>query len=93
MPCRMRHFLFIAQTTLTTAIRHTKKWTYLFDALLVLIYWVTLSVLGALIGSLIPFRTDGIDFALTALFIVILLEQLKSAGGSRTCRDPPRFPL
>ena len=58
-----------------------KKWTYIFDALLVLIYWVTLSVLGALIGSLIPFRTDGIDFALTALFIVILLEQLKSAGG------------
>ena len=58
-----------------------KKWTYIFDALLVLIYWVTLSALGALIGSLVPFRTDGIDFALTALFIVILLEQLKSAGG------------
>ncbi len=56
-----------------------KKWTYIFDALLVLIYWVTLTVIGALIGSLIPFRTDGIDFALTALFIVILLEQLKSA--------------
>ena len=31
--------------------------------------------------GLVPFRTDGIDFALTALFIVILLEQLKSAGG------------
>ena len=38
-------------------------------------------MIGALIGSLIPFRTDGIDFALTALFIVILLEQLKAAGG------------
>ena len=59
-----------------------KKWTFFFDALLVLIYWVTLSVLGALIGSLIPFRTDGVDFAMTALFIVILLEQLKSAGGN-----------
>lgn len=59
-----------------------KKWTFFFDAMLVLIYWVTLSVLGALIGSLIPFRTDGVDFALTALFIVILLEQLKSAGGN-----------
>ncbi len=58
-----------------------KKWTYIFDSLLVLIYWVVLSVLGALIGSLISFRTDGIDFALTALFIVILLEQLKSAEG------------
>ena len=59
-----------------------KKWTFFFDAMLVLIYWVTLSVLGALIGSLIPFRTDGVDFAMTALFIVILLEQLKSAGGN-----------
>ena len=42
-----------------------------------------LSVIGALIGSLITFRTDGIDFSLTALFIVILIEQLKSAEGSR----------
>lgn len=58
-----------------------KKWTYIFDALLILLYWVVLTVLGALIGSLIPFRTDGIDFALTALFIVILLEQLRSAEG------------
>ena len=59
-----------------------KKWTFIFDALLVLVYWVVLSVLGALLGSLIHFSTDGIDFALTALFIVILLEQLRSAQGS-----------
>lgn len=58
-----------------------KKWSYVFDALLVLLYWLVLSVLGALLGSLIPFDTDGIDFALTALFIVILLEQLKAAEG------------
>ena len=58
-----------------------KKWTYIFVALLILIYWVCLTVLGALIGSLITFNTAGIDFALTALFIVILLEQLKSAEG------------
>ncbi len=58
-----------------------KKWTYLFAAMLVPFYWITLTVLGALIGSLIPFRTDGVDFALTALFIVILLEQFKAAGG------------
>jgi 4-azaleucine resistance transporter AzlC len=60
-----------------------KKWSQIFDALLILIYWVLLSVIGALIGSLITFRTDGIDFSLTALFIVILIEQLKSAEGSR----------
>ena len=60
-----------------------KRWTYVFDALLVLLYWVSLSIIGALLGSLITFRTDGIDFALTALFIVILLEQLKAAKGRK----------
>ena len=60
-----------------------KRWTYVFDALLILLYWVSLSIIGALLGSLITFRTDGIDFALTALFIVILIEQLKAAEGSR----------
>ncbi len=58
-----------------------RKWTHIFDALLILLYWTAFSVLGALIGSLIRFRTDGIDFALTALFIVILLEQLRGARG------------
>ena len=60
-----------------------KRWTYVFDALLILLYWVSLSIIGALLGSLITFRTDGIDFALTALFIVILLEQLKAAKGRK----------
>ena len=59
-----------------------KKWSYVFDALLILVYWVSLSILGALIGSLIPLNTAGIDFALTALFIVILIEQLKTPGKS-----------
>ncbi len=57
-----------------------EKMAYVFTAALVLVYWVVLSVLGALIGSLITFDTTGIDFALTALFIIILLDQLKSAG-------------
>lgn len=61
--------------------RH-KKWSYIFEALLVVVYWIALSVLGALIGSLIRFDTAGIDFALTALFIVILLEQLRGAQGA-----------
>ena len=60
-----------------------KRWTYVFDALLILLYWVSLSIIGALLGSLITFRTDGIDFALTALFIAILIEQLKAAKGRK----------
>lgn len=38
-------------------------------------YWVIGSVIGALAGSLIPFDATGIDFAMTALFLVIFVEQ------------------
>lgn len=42
-------------------------------------YWVTGSLLGALIGNIIPFDLTGVDFALTALFAVLTIEQyLKS---------------
>lgn len=39
------------------------------------IYWVTGCVLGSLIGSVITFNTEGIDFALTALFVTVFVEQ------------------
>ncbi|MCI8895697.1 MAG: branched-chain amino acid ABC transporter permease [Lachnospiraceae bacterium] len=38
-------------------------------------YWVLGSVIGAVAGALIPFPTTGIDFAMTALFLVIFVEQ------------------
>lgn len=38
-------------------------------------YWVGGSVLGGLLGPIIPFNTKGIDFALTALFVTICVEQ------------------
>ena len=60
--------------------RH-KMFSYVFDAMLVVAYWIGLTILGGLLGSLIRFNTAGIDFALTALFIVILLEQLRGADG------------
>ena len=40
-------------------------------------YWVTGSVIGAVAGSLLPFSTEGIAFALTALFIVLMIEQIR----------------
>lgn len=43
----------------------------LFDHL----YWITGSVLGGLIGELITFDTTGIDFSMTALFVVIVVNQ------------------
>lgn len=42
-------------------------------------YWVLGSVLGSLLGSFIAFNTAGIDFAMTALFTVIVVEQWLSA--------------
>ena len=57
-----------------------EKWAYVLTAALVTFYWLVLSMLGTLIGNLITFDTTGIDFALTALFVVILLDQLRDAG-------------
>lgn len=38
-------------------------------------YWVTGSLVGALLGSIIPFDVTGIDFSLTALFLTVFIEQ------------------
>lgn len=46
-------------------------------------YWVLGSVLGALLGEVIPVDTQGIDFALTALFITIFVEQWLGAKEHR----------
>ena len=44
-------------------------------ALLDELYWIAGAVLGTVVGGLLPFDTTGIDFAMTALFIVIAVEQ------------------
>lgn len=48
-------------------------------ALLNHLYWIIGSMLGAGIGQVLPFDTRGIDFAMTALFIVIYIEQCMGA--------------
>jgi len=40
-------------------------------------YWILGSVLGAAAGQLIPFDMAGVDFAMTALFVVIFVDQWK----------------
>ena len=42
-------------------------------------YWVLGSVLGALVGSVLHFNTEGIDFALTALFLTVFVDQWSSS--------------
>ena len=48
-------------------------------------YWVLGSVIGALAGSMLTFDTTGIDFAMTALFVVILVDQLRSGRRAWAC--------
>ena len=38
-------------------------------------YWVLGSAIGAIAGTLLPISSEGIEFAMTALFIVIFIEQ------------------
>lgn len=52
------------------------KYLYYFTvSLLNQIYWITGTVIGSLSGRMINFSTEGIDFALTALFVTIFTEQ------------------
>ena len=44
------------------------------------IYWMAGTLIGALLGNIVHFNTEGMDFALTALFITIVTDQwLKSS--------------
>lgn len=52
-----------------------KGWFMFFVTLLNQLYWVTGSTLGGILGSFIGFSTEGLDFAMTALFVVIFIEQ------------------
>lgn len=38
-------------------------------------YWVIGSAIGAIAGALLPINSEGIEFAMTALFVVIFIEQ------------------
>lgn len=55
-----------------------RKEYYFFVSLFNHFYWVAGSVLGGLIGSIFTFNTAGVDFAMTALFVVIFVEQWES---------------
>ena len=55
-----------------------RKDFYFWISLLDYLYWITGTALGGLAGNLITFDTTGLDFALTALFVVLFLEQWKT---------------
>jgi len=55
----------------------TKEWFMFFITLLNQIYWVTGSLLGSVLGAIFTFNSKGIDFVMTALFLVIFINQWK----------------
>lgn len=55
-----------------------RKKYYFWVTLLDQFYWVVGCVAGALLGSVLPFDTTGIDFSMTALFLVVMVEQWRS---------------
>lgn len=58
----------------------SRKYFYLSISFLNYIYWVAGTFLGGVLGGLISFNTDGLDFVLTALFVVLFMEQMQSRG-------------
>ncbi len=45
-----------------------------FASMLMYAYWFAGSAIGGLLGSLVNFNTEGLDFVMTAMFVVIFLE-------------------
>ena len=52
-----------------------RGWFIFFVTLLNHLYWFAGATLGGIFGSFITFNTEGLDFVMTAMFVVIFLEQ------------------
>ena len=52
-----------------------RGWFYFFVTLLNQLYWVSGAIIGGLVGGLLKFNTDGLSFVMTAMFVVIFMEQ------------------
>jgi len=57
---------------------------YFFITLLNQSYWVLGATLGGIFGTFVRFNTAGLDFVMTALFVVILLEHLLTTRDKRS---------
>jgi 4-azaleucine resistance transporter AzlC len=70
-------------TTTTIPPELSRKKTYFYITLFDHCYWILGGLIGFFLGSVIPFDFAGIDFALTALFVVLLIEQWKNCSEKR----------
>lgn len=60
-----------------------RKGYFLLVSLLDHLYWIAGSALGALLGGALPFDSTGIDFSMTALFLVVMTEQWRTSRDHR----------
>ena len=58
----------------------SRKWFLFFTALLDHSYWIAGSVAGGLLGGLVSFNTAGIDFVLTAMFVVLFINHWEATA-------------
>ena len=78
-----KYYLIFGMCDETFSINYTaqipddvdKGWFMFFVTLLNHFYWVSGATIGGLVGSLLSFDTKGIDFVMTAMFVVIFMEQ------------------
>lgn len=62
-------------TTTTVPVGASKARFYFYISALDHLYWITGSVLGALLGSMLKLNLEGLTFVLAALFVVLTIEQ------------------
>lgn len=74
---------FSINCTVTPPEGVDRGWFMFFVTLLNQIYWVSGATLGALLGSVLYFNTEGIEFIMTALFVVMFLDQWEKAKDHR----------
>ena len=88
---KIRYFLIYVLCDETFSILHgvevpegiEEKEFYVAVSFFNYVYWILGTLLGGLLGNIITFNTKGLDFVLTALFVVLFLEQWKKKENRR----------
>ena len=83
---RRKLYMIHTMTDETYAVNSTldlpkkeKEDTMFLVALFSRCYWMIGSVIGGILGQIIPFDLTGIDFCMTALFLIIFIDQWEKA--------------
>lgn len=78
-----KYYLIFGMCDESFSVNYTAKipedvdhgWFMFFVTLLNQVYWIAGASLGGIFGSLLPINTEGLEFVMTAMFVVIFMEQ------------------